>query len=57
VEVPFTGAELHAVVGQPNLEISLHGTVSSPSGHVTVRPTDVIVLHTSFKIDLTPTER
>jgi hypothetical protein len=48
--VEFSGDELRAILGSANVELVVSGTVSAPSGTVTVTPTQQLTLETSFEL-------
>lgn len=45
----LTEAEINSILGQPNVVTTVSGNVSSPTGAVTVLPTQVIIVKTSVE--------
>jgi hypothetical protein len=55
-DVSLTAAELRALLGHTN-DLTVSGNVSSPSGSVTLTPTQVLKVTSTFAIILSTTER
>lgn len=53
VRIPLTASEINSLVGQTRVAIAITGSVSAPSGAVTVTPTQKIVLNTMVEATIT----
>jgi hypothetical protein len=49
--VAYSGAELRSILGREGVQLSISGSITSPSGGTKVRPTDVIDI--ASRIELT----
>jgi hypothetical protein len=50
--IPLTEAEIRLFLGQPGVQISVSGTVTAPSGTVTVTPAQAVVLRSRLELTL-----
>jgi hypothetical protein len=48
----FTRDEMQTILGQPRATFSFSGTVSAPSGSITIRPSQILAIASGLELDI-----